>query len=489
MNKPNFLFIITDQQRHDHLGCAGNPLLLTPNIDSLAKGGVRFENFYVASPICMPNRSSIMTGRMPSSHGVRFNGIPLSLDSVTFVDVLRAAGYSTALLGKSHLQNFTDLPVTSDQEAAAQARPAGMEEAMRCSVDGPAYEMEREPNAGRVGRGGLQTPFYGFDHVKLCTRHGDQVRGDYTDWLEERHPGSDGLRGRENATSDDRYSAPQARRTGIPQELYSSAYVAEQTEAFLEQHATNGGDAPFFIQCSFPDPHPPYTPPGEFWDMYDPAAVVLPASFEQKHLPPTVAHVHEQTRLGNTAANPRMPFAVSKRHAQEITALTYGMVSNVDRAVGQVLAKLEALGLADNTVVIFTSDHGDFMGDRGIMLKGPLHYQGVAKVPFIWHEPALHNPGRVAAALGSSLDISSTVLARAGLPQPNGMQGEDLAPVIVGDATSVRSDILIEQDTQSANFGFSSPIRARTYINERWRLSSYLGSEFAELYDLRLDPH
>ena len=106
---PNFLFIITDQQRHDHLSCAGNPLLRTQHIDQLAGRGVRFENFYVASAVCMPNRASIMTGRMPSSHGVRFNGIPLSRDAVTFVDLLRANGYRTGLVGKAHLQNVTDL--------------------------------------------------------------------------------------------------------------------------------------------------------------------------------------------------------------------------------------------------------------------------------------------------------------------------------------------------------------------------------------------
>ncbi len=105
-NRPNFLFIITDQHRADHLGCYGNPIVRTPNIDRLADNGTRFERFYVATPICMPNRATLMTGRMPSLHGARQNGIPLSLTATTFVDILRAAGYDTALVGKCHLQSI-----------------------------------------------------------------------------------------------------------------------------------------------------------------------------------------------------------------------------------------------------------------------------------------------------------------------------------------------------------------------------------------------
>src|SRR4029077_9026756 len=110
MRRPNFLLFITDQHRVDYLGCYGHPVLRTPHIDSIAARGTRFEKFYVATPVCMPNRSTLMTGRMPSVHGVRSNGTPLPLRSNTFVEMLRAGGYATALVGKSHLQNFGDWP-------------------------------------------------------------------------------------------------------------------------------------------------------------------------------------------------------------------------------------------------------------------------------------------------------------------------------------------------------------------------------------------
>jgi arylsulfatase A-like enzyme len=117
--KPNFLFVITDQHRADHLGCYGNPIVRTPHIDGIAAKGTRWDRFYVAIPICMPNRASIMTGRMPSLHGARHNGIPLSKDHTTFVELLKDAGYTTGLIGKSHLQSFSGLPATNRYEPAA----------------------------------------------------------------------------------------------------------------------------------------------------------------------------------------------------------------------------------------------------------------------------------------------------------------------------------------------------------------------------------
>src|SRR3954468_24431990 len=118
--RPNILLFINDQHRVDYLGCSGHPVLKTPNVDSIAARGTSFTRFYVATPVCMPNRSTLMTGRMPSVHGVRSNGSPLPVLSNTFVDALRASGYTTALVGKSHLQNFSEFPAILQR---APARP------------------------------------------------------------------------------------------------------------------------------------------------------------------------------------------------------------------------------------------------------------------------------------------------------------------------------------------------------------------------------
>ena len=145
MSKPNILLFITDQHRFDYLGCCGHPVLKTPHIDSIAARGTLFERFYVATPVCMPNRATLMTGRMPSVHGVRSNGSPLSLRANTFVDVLRAAGYATALVGKSHLQNFGPFPPVLKRpppRLGDQVLDAGFAEAGKPAADDGPYDQE-----------------------------------------------------------------------------------------------------------------------------------------------------------------------------------------------------------------------------------------------------------------------------------------------------------------------------------------------------------
>jgi arylsulfatase A-like enzyme len=144
VTRPNFLLFISDQHRVDYLGCYGHPILRTPQIDSIATRGVRFERFYVATPVCMPNRATLMTGRMPSVHGARSNGLPLSLRANTFVDALRAAGYATALVGKSHLQNFTGYPPIFKRPPARpgiQVLDSSFAEAYKSAFDG-SYDQE-----------------------------------------------------------------------------------------------------------------------------------------------------------------------------------------------------------------------------------------------------------------------------------------------------------------------------------------------------------
>lgn len=486
--RPNFLLFMTDQQRWDHLGCNGNKVLKTPNIDSLAAHGVNFSRFNVASAVCMPNRSTLVTGRMPSLHGVRYNGVPLRRDLVTFVDLLRAAGYNTGLVGKSHLQNFTPMAAAIEPSGEpGDPPPADLAEARRGTLSGVEYENEKTPEDGREGYLNQQMPFYGFDHVNLVTRHGDRARGHYDEWLKKKHADAEGLRGPKNAIAEPDYGAPQTWHTAIPEEDYTTSYVADNSVAFLDAHAKKGGDDPFFLQCSFPDPHHPYTPPGKYFKMYDPADVELSGSFHNPDLQPTVAAIHNQTKAGQNRDG-ILPYAVNEDEARQIRAVTYGMIAMIDDCVGRVMAKLDALGLKDDTVILFTSDHGDFMGDHGIMLKGPIHYQGLVRVPFIWTDPADGLDGAEVDALAGTIDIARTVLARAGLQPFNGIQGYDLGPLMRGAVSSLREGMVVEQDAQKPNFHFTGPIRARTYITKRWRLSRYRGSDFAELYDLENDP-
>lgn len=480
--RPNFLFIITDQHRADHMGCYGNRMVKTPNIDGIAAGGTRWERFYVANPICMPNRASIMTGRMCSVHGARHNGIPLSKDHTTFVELLRDAGYSTGLIGKSHLQSFTGLPATNRFEAreGLSTPSAHLRDAYKNNRHSADYDLEVAPAWDTPLAERLKGDFYGFGHVEVAADHGDQASGDYLLWARAQTPDFDRLTGPENALPDNRITAPQAWRTAVPEELYSTSWIADRSEAWLAEQATS--DAPFFLQMSFPDPHHPFTPPGRYWDMYDPADVALPASFGKGDLPPIRA-MKEAMEKGTDPRDNQNPFAVTEDEARAIIALTYGMITMIDDAIGRVLKRLDTLGLADNTVVIFTSDHGDYMGDHGLMLKLLLHYQGIIRVPFLWHDPArpAHSPADT--GLASSIDIAATILARAGIQAFNGLQGRDLITTPPPEA------IVVEEDSQRTMTGFDRPQRVRTVVTDRYRMSLRAGEDWNELYDLEADPH
>lgn len=486
--RPNVLLVVTDQHRADHLGCYGNPIVRTPHIDAIAERGWIFDRFNVASPVCMANRATMMTGRMPSLHGVRHNGIALSTEATTFVDLLRAAGYRTALIGKSHLQNFGhDAPNRRrwTNRNGGQEPVDALRDASKRPRAGREYDNEWTPHWEADDAWGVQTPFYGFDHVELATFHGDKVQGDYGRWLEARHPGSDRLRGPENALPDPRYRAPQAWRTRVPEDAYPSAWVAERACDWLAQHAASGRDAPFFLKCSFPDPHHPYTPPGRYWDLYDPDSIPLPASFHRRDVSDLVRAVDRDTRNGTNDRQGYMPFSVDERECREIIALTYGMITMIDDCVGRIVGALQRCGLADDTVIAFTSDHGDWMGDHGIMLKGPLHYRGLIRVPFIWSDtPERRRPGRRVDPAGT-IDIAATILDRAGLAPYNGLQGRSL----LAPAPDADRPMVIESEQVMYRFGKGDRFRVRSIVAGHWRLSISDREDIAELYDLESDPH
>jgi arylsulfatase A-like enzyme len=490
--RPNFLLIITDQHRADHLGCYGNSVVRTPNIDGLAAAGTRFDRFYTATPICMPNRATLMTGRMPSLHGSRHNGIPLALTATTFVDIMRAAGYDTALIGKCHLQSINGgIPVVGmpQHDPNKLLPPERLREADNTLLSHGRYDQELPSTWEREPDFEPTLPYYGFNRVELAIGHGDKVVGHYRRWLETRHPDSDSLRGAAHQLPGNNYVAPQAWRTRIPEELYPTTYVAERTITFLDRHARTDQSNPFFIQCSFPDPHHPFTPPGKYWEMYDPAAINVPASFNAGEQPiqPHLKKLYEERQQGKANRDGQRAFAITEREAREAIALTYGMITMVDDAIGRILAQLKSLGLAENTIVVFTSDHGDFMGDHQLLLKGALHYQGLVRVPFIWADPVTRHQGLNSGALCGTLDLANTILDRAGLEGHYGMQGISLLPAIDGADTGYDS-LLIEEHQRRGYMGLKNNFRARTLMTQAYRLTVYEGADWGELYDLRNDP-
>lgn len=486
-SKRNILLIITDQHRADHLGCYGNTVVQTPAIDALAEKGIRFDKFYVATPICMPNRATLMTGRMPSLHGVRHNGIPLSLNATTFVDVLRVSGYKTALVGKGHLQNISGKAIKTglpQENPGLRLPPDGLKESRQGNLSRPIYNQEL-PKTWQDDNFDLVLPFYGFEHVSLVVGHGDGVTGHYSRWLRDRYANPETLIGPNNALPSDT-ACPQAWRTRVPEELYSTSYIADETCRLLSEYA--GSDKPFFLQCSFPDPHHPFTPPGRYWGMYNPNEIALPQAFHHPNtsIPPHLAVLHADLNEGRADATGNTVAGVSAEEAKAAIALTYGSITMIDGAVGRIVATLTELGLSDDTLVIFTSDHGDMMGDHKLLLKGALHYQGLVRVPCIWADPSQPGLPSVTSNLCGTLDFAPSILKYAGIAPVNGMQGENLPDMASGE--SDRS-MIIEDNPRRAYMGLPSNFVVRTLMTQRWRLSLYSDVSWGEMYDLESDPN
>ena len=477
--QPNFLFIITDQHRADYLGCQGHPVVRTPNIDAIAATGTRFERFYVASPVCMPNRATLLTGRMPSAHGLRHNGNHLSYDASTFVEVLREGGYRTALIGKSHVQAMTAFPAPQPVDPAALG---AISEAWK--DDGGDYLNETPERYLSADFYAFRPPYYGYDQVDMVTNHGDQAHGHYYQWLKSKTPEADAWRDKANQLPHD-YTCPQAVRTPIPEELYPTSFIRDRAISFLD--GAKGEDRPFFAFVSFPDPHHPFTPPGKYWDMYNPADfnTRLPWEAHRNPVPPMLAmrakHL-DKTEVTST----QEAFRVDERELKEAMALSCGMITMIDDAIGEIVAALKANGQYENTVIVFNADHGDYLGDYGLLLKGALQLNSITQVPFIWSDPA-SRAARVTRALASTADLAPTIIERAGLKPYWGIQGRSLSAPINGAGTA-RDSLVIEYQDNMPRMGFATAAFVRTLLMEQWRLSIYKGEAWGELYDRVADP-
>ncbi len=475
--RPNILWIIADQLRADHVGFGGNPVVRTPHLDALAARARVFDSAWVANPICMPNRCSMLTGRMPSAHGVIFNDRSLPWNANTCVRELAGAGYRTALIGKSHIQHGLSRNVVREQRSAPTATdpyPAGWD-----ALENPEAYLEGIPAIDE---------FYGFQHVEFAIGHGDAVAGHHYQWALARGADPALLRsewGPGGAVLQQYPDWWQIYQPALPEEFHSTTFVTEQTLAWLNQHAaTPRQDQPFFLQCSFPDPHHPFTPPGRWWNAYRAEDMPEPATFDD---PLTDAPAHLRLiRKIKPNKNPVQMFGPTRELVRHAMAAEFGLIEMMDAGIGRILAHLQASGLADNTIVIFTSDHGDMFGDHGLMLKATIHYQECLRVPLLIAGPGV-SAGRT-PALASSLDLAQTFLDLAGVPAFADMQGHSLKPLLGGaDAATVRNHVLVEEDFPLALHGSPLPLRSRTLINARYRYSRYSTGD-VELYDRQEDP-
>jgi arylsulfatase A-like enzyme len=455
--KPNFLILMTDAQRCDTLGCYGNRVIQTPHIDALSRSGARFDQWFVPNPICEPARVSLVTGQMPSSHGVRCNGINLQSAAPNAVELLRRAGYQTGGFGKLH---FSPWGTSSRGESA---------------------EGIVDWEAGQA----LPAGYMGLDVTRTVLGHSEYSCGDYRTWLDTVCPSGFALLQMENALKPPS-GALCTWDSALPVQYHHSPWVADQTIEFLRMRDK---DRPFLALCSFPDPHMSYCPPEPYCSMYGPSDVPPPLwrEGELDLMPPHFKTYYEGTGylrqfFESGALNMRPAKDHTELQWRDMNAHYWGMVSLIDQQIGRLLHEVEALSLAEDTVIIFVPDHGALMGDHGMHMHGPYHYDAQIRVPCIWSWLGAFPAGRVCSDLAGTIDIAPTILDIAGITPPFAMQGRSLASYLMGGTPPARQAMLVEYDDE-----YFGPF-VRTLVTPGWKLTRYAHQTYGELFNVQEDP-
>ena len=440
--RPNILLIMADQLRLDSLGCYGHPVVQTPNIDRLAATGVRFDSMFAAYPVCAPNRASIATGRYPSVHRLRSNGMRLPRSEQTLMETLRLAGYRTYGSGKMHFGPQWQFP--------ADGSP----------ISDPPPETAFDPQPGED-----EFPWYGFEKVMLTEDHRTGPYGRY-------------LAQHGYHVWDEKHSAayPQhaTEASAFPEEHHQTTWITDRATEYLKE-APSG--QPFFLWTSYVHPHHPFNPPVPYDTMYDPADMPLPVWDESE--PDRWPRAYREKYFARSGGHEAVGMCdQTDDDWRRIRAYYYGMISQIDENIGRLLATLEQQGQADKTLIVFTSDHGENLGDHRLLFKRTT-YDCITRVPFIATFPGRLQPGVTRDHLVSSVDIMPTILNLVDVepPVPSPIQGQSLLPCIEDDATPGREAVLIENEL---------PWRS---VRTRDALLTWHGEgEVGELYDLTSDP-
>lgn len=441
--RPNILFICTDQQRYDALGCYGNSHIQTPTIDGLAQDGVLFEQCYVQNPVCAPSRASLLTGQYPRTHGLWGNGVPLPEHQPLFSRSMADGGYDCGMIGKMHLS--------------------------------ACFGSRTEP---RYDDG---FSFYKWAHGPSHTSPENQ----YHRWLEQKFPElyaeavSGGDRHRHLAVAFDK----------LPTEAHYTRWASEQACEFLQ--AERDTSKPFFLWVNFFDPHHPFVAPQEYLDRYDPATlpdpIGVPGELDSK---PEIQRLASAESYAGHAAGYA---SHSADEIKEIIAAYYAMVSLVDDETKRILDALNALGLDDDTLVVFTSDHGEMLGDHQLLLKGPMLYETAVRVPMILRWPNQLPAGERRTELVQLIDLCPTFLEIAGQPPLPANQGISLLSLARGDENAgTRGWALCEY--RNSGHAYDPPVHMTMLRHGDHKLIVQHGppatsrSRTGELYNLGVDP-
>jgi arylsulfatase A-like enzyme len=442
----NILFITTDQQRHDSLGCNGGTVARTPTVDRLAAEGVNFRRAYNQNTVCMPARSTMLTGQYVRTHGVVANGVPLPVDAPSVAAYLaEQAGYRTALLGKAHFEPGFD----------------------------PEFRFEENARAKRGDMG----PWRGFDRSVQAMHAAAMGRAriaHYGRWLAAEHPEHlKSFASLLGAKPGGDTNAPETKNNPIPREWYHTDWVADLTVGWLEGL---DADDDWFCWMSFPDPHHPWDPPASEnhrvrWQDLD-LPPGHPGSDEaiREVLAQKPAHwlAWYEGRWSNAEGGPMAfsPGSLTDDNIREITAKTHIMNELIDEACGRVLSTVEARGWLDDTDVIFTTDHGELLGDYGFIYKGPFHTDSLMRLPLVWRPaPSAGVAPAVVTDPVGQVDLAPTFCSIAGIEPAEWMQGEAL-PTADG---SGRERAICEWDSQFPGYG----MHLRSIYRDGWLCTVY----------------
>ena len=456
-NSPNIVFIMSDQQRQDTLACYGADWMNVPNLNALADGAFVFENAYVAQPVCAPARATIMTGLYPHAAGPVVNRMRLPEDVPVIAEMLPDE-YLKGYMGKWHLgddltaQHGFDVWVSSE--------------------DGQRYFKPEQR-------------YLVSDYNKYLVARG---------YKPDRSRGGVGM-----FSSDAHYD--------MPEERQMASFLGDRAAEFIE---ANAGKRPFALYVSTFEPHSPYH--GPFMDMYDPAALPVGPAFLRK---PETASLVNRVRADyflsfmlDGADQARDEYMTRYAAPREDVSTEMGWrtlrahymanITLVDGMVGRITAALERAGAADNTIVVFTSEHGDMMGDHG-MLEKRSFYEESSRVPLLMRVPWLSSESRRIGGSAGHVDLVPTLLDLVGAPAPAGLQGKSLKPVLEGEADLSENDVFIQWNGTSAEvpdrfLGAAEINRMlalawRSVVTpDRWKLNLCAGDQ-CELYDLNGDPY
>jgi arylsulfatase len=412
--KPNVLVILADQHRWDCIGANGNPDIKTPNLDKLATEGTSYHNSFTVFPVCTPSRYSLLCGKFVRNHCCWTNHATLRQEFPTFARTMRNNGYSTAAVGKMHFS--------------------------------PTYID------------------VGFERMKLCEQHGDgrwdddyhrELRKldlvDRLDLLDQRDEYF------ENAPPVYHESCG-SEPTNLPEHLYSTEWIAGKALEEIDNWNQDGN----LLMVGFVKPHHPFDPPQKWWDMYDPEELSLLPGWTEHPL--SVDMDRDQGRFPHPGITPE--------RCRNVMARYYAAISEIDEKVGELVCRLKQKNMLDNTIIIYTSDHGDYMGFHHMILKSNHLYDPLIKVPLIIRYPEAFKPS-VSDRMVSNIDIFPTLVELAGLPEP-----ENLPGISVLNKQEEHELIFSEVDR-----GYYSLVRSRRYKFIRDRRNN-----LELLFDLETDP-